>query len=318
MNRMSVDPGIERAAAYMAHHSRSFRLASLVLPGPDRERIERVYAWCRFTDNLADAPPTGISTKDADQALREWLDLSHHAYMGETTKIVVLDTVMREMRDAGAPFALARTLVEGVRSDLAFRPFPSIMELRDYTFSVASVVGLWLCHLFGVREPWMLSRASALGHAMQLSNILRDVGEDLADGRVYLPLDHLASNGLSVQDLADYSSGRRPIDDAYRSVIESLMQRASEDYALTREAINHLPRPFGRSVAVAASVYEGLHDAIRANDYDNMSRRARVGLVRKMALGSRAVLTLRRPKAVYFSSTVNRDPFPTSLSSVSR
>ncbi|HET9454067.1 MAG TPA: phytoene/squalene synthase family protein [Gemmatimonadaceae bacterium] len=315
---MRVDPGIERAAAYMAHHSRSFRLASLVLPAPDRERIERVYAWCRFTDNLADAPPSGTSRGDADQALREWLELSQRAYWGEFTNIVVLGTVMREMRDAGAPFALARTLVEGVRSDLTFRPFPSIVELRDYTFSVASVVGLWLCHLFGVREPWMLSRASALGHAMQLSNILRDVGEDLADGRVYLPLDHLATRGLSARDLADYASGRRPIDDPYRSVIESLMQRASDDYALTREAISHLPRPFGRAVAVAASVYEGLHDAIRANGYDNFRYRARVGLGRKLVVGSRAVLTLRRPKPVYFSSTVNRDPFPTSLSSVSR
>ena len=315
---MNVDPGIERAAAYMAHHSRSFRLASLVLPGPDRERIERVYAWCRFTDNLADAPPPGTSRRDADQALREWLDLSQRAYLGEPTRIAVLDAVMREMRDAGAPFALARTLVEGVRSDLSFRPFPSIVELRNYTFSVASVVGLWLCHLFGVREPWMLSRASALGHAMQLSNILRDVGEDLRDGRVYLPLDQLASQGLTARDLADYSAGRRPIDDPYRSVIESLMQRASDDYALTREAISHLPRPFGRSVAVAASVYEGLHDAIRANGYDNFRYRARVGLGSKLALGSRAMLTLRRPKPVYFSSTVNRDPFPTSLSSVSR
>ena len=289
---MSRDPGIERAAAYMAHHSRSFRLASLVLPARDRERIERVYAWCRFTDNIADELPAGTTPAQADQALRDWLYLSESAYLGTPSGILVLDRVMREMREAQAPFALARTLVNGVRSDLRFRPFPTMMELRDYTFSVASVVGLWLCHLFGVREPWMLSRAGALGHAMQLTNIVRDVGADLADGRVYIPLDHLAGHGLALDTLHEYRSGRRPIDARWRDLQETLMQRASEDYALAREAIPGLPRGFGRSVALAAAVYEGIQDAVRANGYDNLTRRARVGTARKVILGARAVAAL--------------------------
>ena len=285
---MSAEPGIDRAAAYMAHHSRSFRLASLVLPQADRERIERVYAWCRFTDNVADVLPPGSTRGIARAALDEWMRRSEAAYRGEPSGIAVLDRVMTEMRDAQAPFALARTLAAGVRADLDFRLFPTMVELRDYTFSVASVVGLWLCHLFGVREPWMFSRAAALGHAMQLSNILRDVGEDLRDGRVYLPMSHLDEAGLSVDDLRAHANGH-PIDDRYRSMIERLMRQAEDDYALAREAIPGLPRPFGRSVAVATAVYEGLHDAIRANGYDNFRLRARVPLGAKLVLGGREV-----------------------------
>ena len=292
---MSRAPAIANAAAYMAHHSRSFRMASLVLPGADRERIERVYAWCRFTDNIADVLPPGTSPAQAGAVLDEWIGRSEAAYHGTPSGIEVLDRVMTEMRAAEAPFALARTLAAGVRSDLAFEPFPSLLELRDYTFSVASVVGLWLCHLFGVRESWMLNRAVALGHAMQLSNILRDVGEDLHDGRVYLPLDHLASHGLSVADLRAMAAGR-PVDERYASLVEALLQRASDDYALAREAIPHLPRPFARSVAIAAAVYEGLHDAIRANGYDNIHRRARVGLGGKLVLGGKALSVLGRAR----------------------
>lgn len=292
---MSDAPGIEHAARYMAYHSRSFRLASLVLPRADRERVERVYAWCRFTDNLCDDPPAGATPAERRQALDEWLAWSGAAYDGQRSGIVVLDTVMREMRESGAPFALARTLVRGVQSDLDFRPFPTMLELRDYTFSVASVVGLWLCHLFGVREPWMLSRATALGHAMQLSNILRDVGEDLGAGRTYLPLDALAHHGLDPASLREYRDGRRAVDQAWVALMESLMARASADYALAREAIPHLPRPFARSVALASAVYEGIHDAIRSNGHDNFRRRARVTLSRRLYLGVRSVATLRRP-----------------------
>lgn len=288
---MSRDPGLERAAAYMAHHSRSFRLASLVLPPDDRKRVERVYAWCRFTDNIADAAPAGASPREIGATLDEWLRRSEAAYRGEPSGIDLVDAVMRDMRAAEAPFALARTLIAGVRSDLDFRPFPTMLELRDYTFSVASVVGLWLCHLFGVRESWMLGRAVALGHAMQLSNILRDVGEDLRDGRVYLPLDALDAHGLTTEDLRAFGAGM-PVNDRYRALIEALMQRASEDYALARGAIPHLPRPFARSVAVAAAVYEGLHDAVRASGYDNFRHRARIGLGGKLVLGAGALCLL--------------------------
>jgi phytoene synthase len=305
---VSVDPGIARAAAYMAHHSRSFRLASLILPRADRERVERVYAWCRFTDNIADVLAPGASPATAAAALDDWVRRSEAAYHGEPSGLDVLDRVMGEMRAAQAPFALARTLASGVRSDLAFRPFPTSVELRDYTFSVASVVGLWLCHLFGVRESWMLSRAAALGHAMQLSNILRDVGDDLRDGRVYIPLDHLDAHGLTVEDLRGYASGRL-LDGRYASLIEQLMREAEDDYALAREAIPRLPRAFARSVATAAAVYEGLHDAIRANGYDNFRHRARVSLPGKLVLGGRAVLAVssppRRRRAEYSPAVVS-------------
>lgn len=287
---MTTPPTIERAGDFMARHSRSFRLASLVLPPDDRARIERVYAWCRCTDNIADVPPQNVDdpVRFADRALDDWLLLSRRAYSGIGTGLPLLDRVMTEMRVSGASFDYAGALVEGVRSDLRFKPFRDMTALREYTFSVASVVGLWLCALNDVRDPWMLQRAAALGHAMQLTNILRDVGEDLDAGRLYLPLDALAAHDLTRFDLERMRAGA-PVDERYRALMEHLMAAAESDYMLAREAIPLLPKAFGRSVALAAAVYAGIHDALRANGYDNFSRRAMTSPLRKIALGTQAL-----------------------------
>ena len=299
----------------MSHHSRSFRLATLVLPRRDRGRIERVYAWCRHVDNIVDVGARGASapgsdgptavTEPARQALilaaernlDDWLSRSRVAYDGRPSGDALLDRVMQEMRACGAPFGIAEALVSCVRSDLRFVPFATMRELREYTFSVASVVGLWLSALHGVRGRWMTHRAAALGHAMQLTNILRDVGEDLDDGRIYIPMDMLERHGLSAGDLVLMRVGLQPIGAAYRALMEGLMAQADRDYALAAEAIPFLPQPFGRSVAVAAAVYSDIHSAIRQNGYDNFTRRARTTLPRKLLLAAGAIRTSSTPAA---------------------
>ena len=167
--------------------------------------------------------------------------------------------------------------------------------LRSYTHDVASVVGLWLCALHGVSDAWMLDRAAALGHAMQLTNILRDVGADLRDGRIYLPLDLMQAHRVTPFDLRVMRFGRRPIGIEYRELVEDLMQRAEADYRFAADAIPHLPPDFARSVAIASAIYEGIHDEIRANAYDNFALRARVSLVRKLDLAARALHRLPNP-----------------------
>lgn len=312
---MRTAPTVRGAGAYMAHHSRSFRLATLVLPRRDRGRIERVYAWCRHVDNIVDVGARGDAQSGrggwtatagrerhtvidvAERTLDDWLARSRDAYDGMPVGDQLLDRVMGDMRACGAPFGLAEALIEGVRSDLRFSPFTSMRELREYTFSVASVVGLWLAALHGVRDRWMTHRAAALGHAMQLTNILRDVGEDLDDGRIYVPTDMLERHGLSAADLVLMRVGLQPIGAAYRALMEELMAQADTDYALAAEAIPFLPQPFGRSVAVAAAVYSDIHSAIRQNGYDNFTRRARTTLPRKLVLAAGAIRTSSIPAA---------------------
>jgi len=281
--------------AYLGRHSRSFRFAAALLRGEDRARVARVYAWCRFTDDLVDMAT--VSPRETTRRLDAWLACSHMAYEGHPCGVPLVDRVMGEMAERGIPFAHAADLADGVRSDMTLTRLDDLGALRRYARSVAGVVGCWLTELHGERDPWMLQRASALGAAMQVTNILRDVGEDWDRGRVYLPLSMLRRHGLEPQDIGAMRRGERAVDDAYRQLTEELMLVAESDYDAGREAMPFLPAQFRHSVAVAAAVYEGIHDVIRRNGYDNVRRRAVTSTRNKVALAASALWSVSCQRA---------------------
>jgi phytoene synthase len=258
----------------------------------ERARIARVYAWCRYTDNLVDGDG---SVEAAERMLAGWLQCSWNAYDGRDCGIELVNRVMGEMAERGIPFAYPHDLVRAMRSDLNFTLYADLDALRVYTYRAAGVVGRWLTELHGERDPWMLDRATALGEAMQLTNILRDVGEDLERGRLYLPEAELQRFGIDVSDIEALRRGS-PITPAYRALMERLMDVADADYRLADEAILRLPRQFGRAAAVASVVYRGIHGAIRRNGYDTVRTRAYTTTPRKVALAATALLTIARSR----------------------
>jgi 15-cis-phytoene synthase len=275
--------------SYMARNSRSFHFAAAFMRRAERERTARVYAWCRFVDDLADATGDPVV---AEAQLDTWLECSQAAYHGQPSGIALIDGVMGEMAEHGVPFAYASDLAQGVRSDLRFVAHRDLDELLLYAYRVAGVVGQWLSELHGVRDPWMLERAAALGRAMQLTNIVRDVGEDWDHGRLYIPRTLLERHALSASDIGALRQGLRPLDDNYRNLLEELMSIATREYVAAREAIPHLPAGFRGAVAVAAAVYEGIHDAVRRNGYDNLRRRAVTTTARKVVRAAGALWSL--------------------------
>lgn len=279
--------------AYLGRHSRSFRFAAALLRGADRDRVARVYAWCRFTDDLVDTDFTSVH--ETTQRLDAWLACSRLAYAGRPSGITLVDRVMGEMAERDIPFSYAEDLATGVRSDMSFTLIEDLGALQLYAHRVAGVVGCWLTELHGVRDPWMLERASALGAAMQVTNILRDVGEDWDRGRVYLPLSLMRRHGLEPRDIGAIRRGERPLDGAYRRLMDEMMAVAEAGYDAGREAMRDLPAPFRRSVAVAAAVYQGIHDVIRRNGYDNVRLRAVTSTSRKLALATSALWSVARP-----------------------
>ena len=204
---------------------------------------------------------------------------------------------MGRMAEMRIPFGLASELIEGVRMDVEPHGYPSMKDLRRYTWRVASVVGAWLTRAFGVRDPWVLERAHDLGHAMQLTNIVRDVGEDLAMGRIYLPADRMAFHGVTPESLLAMKAraqGGGRMDRGYVALLEELMARADSAYAGAYEGMPLLPARFRRPVAVAAQVYRGIHERVRANGYDNLNRRAHTTLRAKIILGRQGLGRLAR------------------------
>jgi phytoene/squalene synthetase/geranylgeranyl pyrophosphate synthase len=285
-------PAADDVVGYLASNSKSFRFASRLFPPQELKLVADVYAWCRVTDDLVDRPEGG----DPVQLLDEWMDLSLRAHEGTPSGIVFLDRVMSDMASRNIPFTYASELAEGMRMDLRGVKYATLPELRTYTYRVASVVGLWLTELSGVRDSRVLARAAALGHAMQLTNILRDVGEDARAGRVYLPDDYMNRHGVTPAMLSLPSGAR--VSSGYAALIEDLLRVAERDYAIAFKGIPDLPPGFQKPVAVAAHVYRGIHDEIRRRSYDNITQRAVTSFGSKALLATRALWDLRSIAAV--------------------
>ncbi len=273
--------------SYLSHHGRSFWLAAQLIPQPQRAQVAGVYAYCRYTDDLVDRAT--CSPHAVRGVIDEWEALSRAAYDGCDTGVALLDVVMGDMARNNVPFAYVEGLMRGMRADIDGTRFATLGQLEQYCHDVASVVGLWLTELFGVHDRWTLDRANCLGVAMQLTNIARDVGEDWSAGRLYLPQSMLDAHGVTHARIDELRNGRAAIPPAFAALMEELMVSAELRYAESSEAIGNLPAFFRSSVAVAARVYAGIHDAIRANGYDSLRQRAVVSDVRKAGLARAAL-----------------------------
>jgi 15-cis-phytoene synthase len=285
-------PAPEAALAVLSAGSRTFRFAARFFPADVGARVARVYAYCRTTDDLADREPAP-GDPPATALVDAWLERSRRAYDGRASGVALLDVVMRETARAGLPFTYVEALAEGMRMDLRGRQYATMAELRVYAHRVAGVVGQWLTELFGVRHPAVLAGAARMGMAMQITNIVRDVGEDLARGRVYVPAELMRAHGVTVDDLHAYAAGA-PIDARYRALMEALMAEAEADYREAFPAIAALPPAVRLPVAVAARTYAGIHDALRAAGHDNFRHRAHTTPAAKARLALAAVVDLRR------------------------
>lgn len=287
LERVEQSPG-----AFFASHSKSFAFAARFFPPDRRRQVAQVYAFCRTADDLADGSVTR-DPADAEALLQAWLAAANRAYTGDATGIGFLDEVMADTARAGVPFGVVAELVEGLRTDFGPVAMADWGELHRYSYRVAGVIGIWLTRLFGVHDPWVLDRAEALGHALQLTNILRDVGEDLAMERIYLPRCAMHRNGVRRTDLEAMAAGA-PITAGYRALIEETMAVADRYYAQAYEGMARLPAFYARPVAVAAGVYHGIHAEIRSAGYDNLRRRARTSAAAKPVLAARGLWRLQQ------------------------
>ncbi|CAN5793679.1 hypothetical protein BH23GEM6_BH23GEM6_01870 [soil metagenome] len=301
-------PQEDQLLDYLSHHSKSFRFATRFFSAGDGLRVARVYAYCRFTDDLVDRP--GTDPVKAASLLDEWMALSRRSYAGEETGIAFLDRVMRDMSEAGISFRHAEELAEGMRMDLRGERYASLAQLRVYTYRVASVVGLWISELFGVRDPATLQQAEAMGHAMQLTNIIRDIGEDLRVGRCYIPGDLMLRHGVDEEALR--VAERLP--PGYAALVEELIAAAEASYRVGFEGIGKLPRQLRLPVSIAAHVYRGILDEVRKMGNDNLRHRARTSRGRKMILAARAVTQVGLPPLPRFAIADRLRPVRSSTS----
>ncbi|MBC8160503.1 MAG: phytoene/squalene synthase family protein [Roseiflexaceae bacterium] len=252
-------------------HSRSFFLSSQFLPAEKRQAIRALYALCRTTDDIVDQ-----SAGDVERSLSRWVSLVQAAAPPPCDPVLVAwaDTAGRY----DVPQTLVNELLAGVAMDLTVSRYATFDDLWLYCYRVASVVGLLSMHIVGYRQgaqPYAVS----LGIALQLTNILRDVGEDAARGRIYLPQEDLARFGLCDDDIL---AGRR--DERFRALMRYEIERAHTLYEESWPGMQLLSEDSRFAIGAAAQVYRGILGKIVVNDFDVFNRRAHLSLREKVWL----------------------------------
>jgi len=267
----------DRLAAAYAHceaatafYSKSFYLASQLLPNDKRRAVRALYMFCRTTDDMVDRP-----RRDAALALQTWCTTALAPSPGVT------DPVALAWADTCAHYQMPRRCVEhfieGVARDLRQTRYTSFAELAEYSYGVASTVGLMAMHLIGYVGDDAIPYAVKLGIALQITNVLRDVREDFETGRVYLPADELSAFGLTEIDLQ-----RGRVTPAWRNFMRFQIERNRRLYAEAEPGIRLLA-PEGRlAIAAAAEFYKAILSDIEAHDYDIFNRRAHLGQWEKL------------------------------------
>lgn len=281
MRRFDVNPeDLARCEALLRAGSKSFAMASHLLPRPVRDRATVLYAFCRVTDDeVDDDPEASMLTIDR---LRDRLA---KAYDGRPEDRAVDRALAALLADTPIPKALPDALFEGMEWDIRGRRYGSLEDLEAYAARVAGTVGAMMTLLMDRRDPSVLARACDLGVAMQLTNVARDVGDDARLGRVYLPLRWLAEAGV---DVDVWLASPEPLP-AIRRLVARLLAEADVLYRRADRGIAHLPAGCRVAIRAARLVYSDIGRSIARAEYDSVTRRAVVTKRRKLWLAGRAL-----------------------------
>jgi len=291
----SVCRGITRANA------RNFYYAFLVLPKRKRQALSAVYAFMRRCDDIADDPQLGV--QERRHRLDTWLDALHRVQQGHPSDDPILLALTDAQRRYTIPAGLLDDLATGTSMDVV-DPAPqdfgfggneeaslnnssphltvqyqTFEELKLYCYKVASVVGLVCIHIFGYRDPAAESLAEQCGLAFQLTNIIRDVKEDAAMGRVYLPQEDLTQFGLSTADVLDNPDAAR-----FRDLLAFEASRAQEGYRAGDQLISYISEDSRPALYVLVNIYRKLLEKIAARQYDVFSGKVSLTIREKLQI----------------------------------
>jgi phytoene synthase len=258
----------------------NFYPAFRVLPRGQRLSMCALYAFMRIADDLSDEAG---EVEMKRRQLLEWRSGLHRALRGDyghPSHEALHDTVARH----GIPPQYLADVLDGVEMDLEPRRFDTFADLRLYCYRVASAVGLACIHIWGFADDSAKHYAEQAGLAFQLTNILRDLGEDAGRGRIYLPTEDLTRFGYDDQRLL---RGER--DEPFRALMRFQVERARSFYDSSWPLVPLLPAP-GRAVfLVMARTYRALLDVMEKRDFDVFSSRVRLSSWRKLLFALRAL-----------------------------
>lgn len=284
---------VEACRKKLAHGSRSFFAASRLLPARFADPATALYAFCREVDDAIDEGigHEGLTDQQTLRALHARLDAIYaRAPHDHATDRAVCVVIHRH----GIPRDLFDALIQGMMWDTQSRCYGNLGELRDYAARVAGSVGSMMALIMGARCAVSQARACDLGVAMQLTNIARDVGEDAAMGRLYLPLDLMQRENL---DPAQWLKKPR-YSNALGRVVDSLLMHADRYYDRGLSGIGFLPASCRASMTAAGLLYREIGHELRRRGLNSVHQRTVVGGKRKATVIGQAIWLSARPDPV--------------------
>lgn len=269
-------------AAMTRYHSKSFYLSTALLPPAKRQAIRALYAFCRTSDDIVDQAAAGT----APHALAHWVNLVHRRATPHDNPVLIA------WHDTVAHYNISQELIDellaGIAMDLTVIRYATFDDLWLYCYRVASVVGLISMQIIGHVDE-ATNEAVKLGVALQLTNILRDIGEDAGRGRIYIPQEDLIAFGVDESEIFAQQRSAR-----FKALMRFQSARAHALYEESWPGIGLLNPDSSLAIASAATIYRGILDSIHRHDYDVFSKRAFVPFWRKMGLVLQARQRLKR------------------------
>ena len=283
-----LDSAYEACRAITRREAKNFYYAFLTLPAAKRRAIYATYAFCRHCDDSVDEE---TSTDAKLKALAELQANLNSIYSGDASSPVYV-ALADVAQTYDIPQHYFQEVILGVESDLVKERFHSFEELKEYCYRVASVVGLICLQIFGYENDDAKEYAVDLGLAMQLTNIIRDVREDLDMGRVYLPQDELARFGYTEEDLKN-----RVRNQAFLELMQFQSKRAREYFDRGFKLLPYLSRRSRACPAVLGALYSRVLDRIEASEYDILESRVSLSKAEKIAITAKTWLGSMLPLA---------------------
>jgi phytoene synthase len=279
-----VEPLVEQSLRAIERGSKSFALAARLFDPATREGAILLYAWCRHCDDQIDEQALGYGTRraspeSAEDRLAELERETRRAVAGEPVEEPAFAALREVVRRHGIPERHPLDLLKGFAMDVEGRRCETLDDCCRYCYHVAGVVGVMMAHVMGARGEDTLDRASDLGIAFQMTNIVRDVVDDAERGRIYLPGEWLREAGVPPGEVA--RPGHRP---AVFAVAARLLDEGERYYASAEVGLARLPFRSAWAVAAARRVYRDIGRLVRARGPRAWDRRASTGRGRKLLL----------------------------------
>ena len=274
----------------LATNGRTFHFAARFLSPKHRHQVVTLYAFFRTLDDLVDQPAESRRIEDIHIELSAWkrwftllpLPANKGCHSFPAPREPLGARLAAVLAEHPIPTAIFLDFLDGLASDLEPHEVRYFSELHRYCYRVAGTVGLALAHILGIKSAQALVAAQSLGIGMQLTNILRDVGNDLTAGRIYLPQEDLERFGSSRAHLFQLLKDRRRPDDRFRALMRYQIARAHRYYIRGMSGIWLLPPDCRLPILVAGRLYRRILTAIEHRDYDVLRSRVATGFPEKV------------------------------------